>query len=233
MPNGDFMQNIIVTGAAGNSGKAAIQRFLEKNYRVHGTLRPDSTPDLLDNEKLFLYEVDLLNEDSCTDFIKKVNEQFGEIHGAAMLAGGFSMGNIQTADQAAISQMLNLNFKTAYNIARPVFKLMFESQKTGTLIFIGAMPALKPEIGKDVLAYALSKSLLFNLVNFLNAEGKSKSIISKIVVPGIIDTSQNRKAMPDADFSKWNTPESLAEIIETEISKSAKDYRTTVIEAFL
>jgi NAD(P)-dependent dehydrogenase (short-subunit alcohol dehydrogenase family) len=33
------------------------------------------------------------------------------------------------------------------------------------------------------------------------------------VLPGIIDTPQNRADMPNADFSRWVRPESIASVV--------------------
>ncbi|MEO5945606.1 MAG: hypothetical protein ABIP79_02230, partial [Chitinophagaceae bacterium] len=61
--------------------------------------------------------------------------------------------------------------------------------------------------------YGLSKSLIFRLAELLNEEAKNTDVITCVVIPSTIDTPQNRKSMPDADFSKWVTPEKLADLI--------------------
>jgi len=67
---------------------------------------------------------------------------------------------------------------------------------SGRLVYIGSRPALDAKSGKDVLAYALSKSLLFKLAEFLNEEAKGKNITATVVVPSTLDTPLNRQNMP-------------------------------------
>jgi NAD(P)-dependent dehydrogenase (short-subunit alcohol dehydrogenase family) len=124
-----------------------------------------------------------------------------------------------------------LNFKTAYFIARPLMQ-HFEKVGGGQFILIGARPALKAEAGKDYVAYALSKSLVFALSELINASGSGKKISSTVIVPSTIDTEANRKSMPDANFSKWVKAESIAETIEFVLSDAGQSMRDTVIKMY-
>jgi NAD(P)-dependent dehydrogenase (short-subunit alcohol dehydrogenase family) len=84
----------------------------------------------------------------------------------------------------------------------------------GRLVLVGARPALDPAAGKGMVAYSLSKSLVFSLADLLNAAGEGKSVYTSVIVPSIIDTPANRASMPKADFSTWVRPEELADKIE-------------------
>ncbi len=64
-----------------------------------------------------------------------------------------------------------------------------------------------------MVAYGLAKSLIFRLAELMNDEAKGTNVVTSVVVPGTIDTPQNRKAMPDADPSKWVRPETIADVI--------------------
>lgn len=75
---------------------------------------------------------------------------------------------------------------------------------------MGAMGALNPIAGKNMIAYSLSKSLLFQFNGLLNAAGKELNVNSLVIAPSTIDTPQNRTAMPNADFSTWNKPTDIA-----------------------
>jgi short-subunit dehydrogenase len=100
------------------------------------------------------------------------------------------------------------------------------------LVFIGARPALDNNAAVYMPGYALSKSLLFKLSEILNAAGKEKNIVSTVVVPSIIDTPVNRTAMPNENFSKWVSPESLANIIYMACSEAGKDLREPVMKVY-
>ena len=68
-------------------------------------------------------------------------------------------------------------------------------------------PDLDAKNSKGMIAYGLSKSLIFRLAELMNDEAKGKNVVMNVIVPCTIDTPQNRKAMPDADFSKWTKAE--------------------------
>ncbi len=127
-----------------------------------------------------------------------------------MTVGGYAPGSLQEVTQTDIEKMYRLNFITSFNVARVVLPYMQKQETGGKLIFIGARPALHPEQAVNMVAYALSKSLVFRLSEIINESTKSKNIHSFVVVPSVIDTPQNRAAMPDADFTKWVKPEEIA-----------------------
>ena len=102
----------------------------------------------------------------------------------------------------------------------------------GRIVFIGARPALKAEAGKSLIAYGLSKSLLFKLAEYINADAKGKNITASVLAPSTIDTPPNRKSMPDTDPSKWVKPEALAEIMEFIVSDKSSALRETVLKVY-
>ena len=89
-----------------------------------------------------------------------------------------------------------------------------------------------PKDGKNVIAYALSKSLLFNLAEYLNAEGASQNVVTSVIVPSTIDTPANRESMPKADFSKWVRPEEIAGVMEFICSQKADSVREPVYKIY-
>jgi len=107
-----------------------------------------------------------------------------------------------------------------------------EQPEGGRIILIGARPALFANEGKNAVAYALSKSLVFKLAELLNAEGQSKKVITTVIVPGTIDTAANRNAMPEADFSQWVNPEAIAETMLFLCSENASAWREPIIKMF-
>jgi len=83
-----------------------------------------------------------------------------------------------------------------------------------------------------MVAYGLSKSLIFRLAELMNDEARGKNVVTAVIVPSIIDTLQNRKSMPDADFSKWITPEAIAELVHYHASEKASALRETVLKIY-
>ena len=140
------------------------------------------------------------------------------------------MGTIRNTGKADLDRMYRLNFETSYFTAREVFQKMETQPEGGRIFFIGARPALRPALGKNSLAYTLTKSMLLSLSELINEEGKNKGIFSTVIVPGIIDTPPNRESMPDSDFTKWVSPEMIAENILFLLSDAGRKLRQPVIQ---
>lgn len=226
------MKTAIVTGAAGNLGKAVVQKFLAEGFHVSGTVTSND-PGQFDFQHAHFSTkaADLMNEESATDFVKKVIDKNGKIEAAILTVGGFGMGAIADTKTSDLLKQYKLNFETAYNVARPVFIQMMK-QEYGRIFLIGSKPGLDMHKGKGMVAYSLAKSLIFRLAEIMNDEAKGKNIVTSVVVPSTIDTPQNRKAMPDADFSKWVKPEAIADIIYFHCTEEASILRETVIKVY-
>ena len=223
------MKTFIITGANGNLGTACVKKFLDAGYKV---IAVDGNNNHLEfaagNVNYEFATVNLTNEDDTAAFIESAIKKNGKVDGALMLVGGFAAGNIAASTGAAIHKMFSLNFETAYFMTRPLLQHM-QQNNYGRLLFIGARPALNPAQGKDLLAYALTKSLLFKLADFINEDSKGKNITASVVVPSTIDTALNRKSMPTANPADWVTPEALADTIEFAVSDKGSVLRETVL----
>jgi NAD(P)-dependent dehydrogenase (short-subunit alcohol dehydrogenase family) len=106
--------------------------------------------------------------------------------------------------------MMNINLKSTFLCSKAVLPQMIK-QNYGKIINISSRPALKGSAG--VGAYAASKAGVLNLTETIAEEVKDYDINVNAILPSTIDTPANRKAMPDADFSKWVKPEEIARVI--------------------
>ena len=216
------MRTAIVTGASGNLGQAVVQKFLSEGYAVEGT-----GSLLLDAPHFHSVTVDLVNEEAAAEWVQAVINKHKTIDVAVLTVGGFAMADIAGTTTAMIGQQYRLNFETAYNVARPVFVQMIK-QGTGTIFLIGSKAGMEAANSKGMIAYGLSKSLLFRLAELMNEEASGTAVKTMVIVPSTIDTPQNRAAMPAADFSKWQTPEAIADVIFS--NTKYKDSNSPVIE---
>jgi NAD(P)-dependent dehydrogenase (short-subunit alcohol dehydrogenase family) len=226
------MKTAIVTGATGNLGQAVVKKFIGEGYKVIGTIIPND-PVTLDYpaDKFEKVIVDLMNEEDSAKFITDVISKYGSIDAAVLTVGGFAMGKISDTPATDILKQYKLNFETAYNVARPVFVQMMK-QNSGRIFIIGSRPGLNAEHGNGMVAYGLAKSLIVRLAELMNIEAKGKNVGTSVVVPSTIDTPQNRKAMPDADFNKWVKPEDIANVIYYHSSDEAAALRETLIKVY-
>lgn len=221
---------IIVTGAAGNLGEAVTGKFLQNGATVIGTVL-HTEPDLKGNSTFRKVGVDLTDEAASSQFVETMVAEYGELHAAILTVGGFAAGNIAGTKTSDITKQYQLNFETAYNIARPVFLQMLK-QNGGRIFLIGSKPGLDSRSGKGMIAYGLAKSLIFRLAELMNEEGKSHNVVTSVIVPGTIDTPQNRKAMPDANFDNWVKPEAIADVIYFYCSQQANILREPLIKVY-
>lgn len=141
------------------------------------------------------------------------------------------MGTIAATASNDIKKQISLNFDTAFHVARPLFEHMMENNK-GRIVFIGSRPALNAVDGKNLIAYGLSKSLLFKLAEYLNAEAKGKKVTATVVVPSTIDTPLNRKAMPNANPDNWVKPQELADIFEFILADAGNPLRENILKVY-
>jgi NAD(P)-dependent dehydrogenase (short-subunit alcohol dehydrogenase family) len=81
----------------------------------------------------------------------------------------------------------------------------------GKIVNVGATGGLAGQAG--MAAYSAAKSAVIRITESMAAELKRKGINVNCVLPSIIDTPQNRAAMPKADPSHWVAPVDLASVI--------------------
>lgn len=226
-------QSIIVTGAGGFLGTAIVKKLLQDGLEIYAALGPGDDPGFHSHDALKKEKVDLMDEEATASYIKKVSNAGSELTAAVLCAGGFSMGPIKDTDSKHLEKMYKLNFITAYNAVRPLLNA-FEEKGFGRIFLIGSKPSMNPGEGKNLVAYALSKSLLFRLAEMINAQYKSsnKDIVCSVIAPSILDTKANREAMPDADPADWVPVERVAELVSYVLSPSGKMLREPIFKIY-
>ena len=226
------MKTVIITGASGNLGRAVTKEFLDKNYQVLATVTNETEKSAFQSHpNLDVSVVNLTNENETTAFIQKNIQQYRVIDAALLLVGGFSMGEIAETSGEDLHKQITLNFDTAYFVTRPLFSHMM-GNKRGRIVFIGARPALNAAQGKGLIAYGLSKSLLFKLAEFLNEATKGVDVTVSVVAPSTLDTPLNRKSIPNANPANWVKPSEIAELLEFLISDKSGALRETVLKIY-
>lgn len=199
------MKNVIVTGAAGNLGKAVTEAFLQGDYFLNVFVLDKQE----DTEKIKAYYPDLTRSEQVEAAVAEVIQERGPVDVVINLVGGYKPGGMAEMTKSDVDEMMAINFNTALNVSRAVIPGLRESGG-GKLIFIGAKAAMNPNTAAYNVAYAWSKQLVVSLAGQINAEYANDHIEAYVLLPGTLDTPLNRKFMPDADFSQWVPTPKLA-----------------------
>ena len=222
------MKTVIVTGANGHLGRVVTDCFQRNDYQVVAIVSPGKKAP----PPAITFEADLADEELTSAAVQQILKNYPTLDACLLLAGGYAGGKLAETDDRLLDRMIETNFKTTYHAARPVFEHMLTQANGGRLVLVGARPALIAKDGKNNVAYALSKSLVFQLASLLNAEGATKNVITSVVVPSTIDTEANRQAMPGSDFSKWVSPIDIAETMLYLCSEQARALRDPIIKMY-
>ncbi|MFZ5971989.1 MAG: SDR family NAD(P)-dependent oxidoreductase [Bacteroidota bacterium] len=223
-----LQKTVLITGATGNLGRVVTDAFAQNGYQVVALVSPGKALPA----PVVCYEADLAQERQTTDVIHKLLQQHPQLDAALLLAGGYAGGKLADTTQADVVKMIELNFFTAFHVARIVHGHMCTQAQGGRVVLVGARPALQAKQATGSVAYALSKTLVMKLAEIMNAEGASKNVITSVVVPSTIDTAANRAAMPQADFTKWVSAQHLAETMLYLCSASATALREPVFKMY-
>lgn len=199
---------IVVTGASGALGKVVAKSALAQGARVAGVDHAPS-PAAATPSRIELGGVDLTDAAQARKAIDAAASHFGRLDALINIAGGFAFETIVEGDPKTWQRMYALNVLTALNASRSAIPHLVASG-AGRIVNVGAMGAL--QAGSGMGPYAASKAGVHRLTEALAAEWKGKITVNA-VLPSIIDTAANRTSMPNADFTKWVTPEELANVI--------------------
>jgi short-subunit dehydrogenase len=224
-------KNILISGASGNLGKDVVNALHNKGYNL--SLCVDAHlatmyDDLLNTQSAV---VNLLDEAAAEQFVDTAINKNSTIDAAILLVGAYAHGNILETTDADIKKMMELNFLTALHLVKPLLR-QYQKQGFGQFVFVGAKAAIIPTMGSANFAYALSKKMLFQLAEMINADAAYPNISAAVVVPSTMDTAATRAATPNADFSKWVTTKHVAENILFILSEAGSNLKETVLKIY-
>ncbi len=206
--------HIVVTGGTGGLGMVVVQQLLKNGAFVSVPAHNEPNPDILkyfENERVDVVSgVDLTDESDTQSFYDEAVSKFGGLWASLNIAGGFAMGKIGNTSLEVFMQQIRMNTVTCYNSCRAaVSRIRENGYGGGRIVNVVARPAMEPRSGAGMTAYTASKAAVAAFTQALAAELSGEQILVNAVAPMAIDTPANRKAMPNADFSKWVRPEEI------------------------
>src|SRR5207248_6546357 len=159
---------------------------------------------LRDGDRQLVLEADLLDAQSVQAAVAKIVQRFGGIDVLCNIAGGFRMGApVHETSDKDWNFLFDVNARSVLNMVRAVVPVMLKAG-AGKIVNIGAFAAQKG--AAQMGAYIAAKSAVIRLTESMAAELRERNINVNCVLPTIIDTPENRKAMPDADPKRWVAP---------------------------
>ncbi len=226
----------IITGAVGNLGQATAHAFQAAGAktvlvdRSHDKLRGAFGSVAESPDHLLVGGVDLADARSLSKLVADALVRFGRIDALVNTVGAWRGGRpVHDTDLADWDFLFNANLRTTLLCCRTVIPQMLK-QGSGRIINVASRDGLAGSAG--YAAYSASKSAVLRLTEAMADEVKASNINVNCVMPGTIDTLQNRAANPDADFSKWVEPSAIAEVILFLASDASRAINGAAIPVF-
>jgi NAD(P)-dependent dehydrogenase (short-subunit alcohol dehydrogenase family) len=216
----------LVSGGTGGLGRAVSLALLEEGARVVVTYQQQEAFEALrsaagGNSRLLEGQaVDVTDDSQVSEFVERVVGASGRLDALVNTVGAYAGGvKLWEHDPKVFDRMLGLNLRSGYILARAVVPVMLR-RGHGAIVDVVAKAAVDHAAG--AAAYAASKAGALAMIDSLAADLKGSGVRVNSVLPSIIDTEANRKAMPTADFTKWPKPEDIAKVILFLLSDDAK-----------
>lgn len=209
-------KSVLITGGTGGLGQDVTRAFVEAGCRVFVSyVREKELARLKDHlgdlSGVHPVTADLGSESSVDALFGTIQKQSGRLDVLVHLVGGFWMGgDISETPLEPFEQMLHLNLRTTFLCCRRAFSLMKENGG-GKIFTVSARAALELPAGMG--AYVTSKAAVLAFSEILAKEGVPHNIQVNTLLPSVIDTPANRRAMPDADFERWVKPREIADVL--------------------
>jgi NAD(P)-dependent dehydrogenase (short-subunit alcohol dehydrogenase family) len=208
---------VAITGGTGGLGQPVTLAFLQAGATCVVTYTNPQSAQALeraaadDHERLLLLQTDVTDATSVAACFQSIRDRCGGLDALLHLVGGFAGGTrVEETTPETFDRMIAINLKSAFLTCRAAVPLLVE-RGGGKIVLVSARAALKGAAGLG--AYSISKAGILTLTETLADELRDLNIQANCILPSIIDTEANRRAMPDADLSRWVSPEEIARVL--------------------
>jgi NAD(P)-dependent dehydrogenase (short-subunit alcohol dehydrogenase family) len=200
---------VLITGANGGLGTSITKSFLSTGAAVTGVSNKITQADF-PQPNFTAISADLTKAGAANDIVQSVIARHGHLDILIHVLGGFAGGkSIAETDDATWVQMQDLNLSSAFYVLRAAIPHLRKSGD-GRIVAIGSLAANEPHAG--IGAYITFKSALVSLVRTVALENRDAGVTANVILPDTMDTPGNRKAMPNADPSKWVATQDVADL---------------------
>ncbi|UQU63681.1 SDR family NAD(P)-dependent oxidoreductase [Couchioplanes caeruleus] len=203
-------RSVIVTGGAGGLGGAVLRSLLADGWRVVAPVRGGSLERL--PESAVGVEADVtVAEDVERVVTLAAQEATAPLRAVVNLVGGFAMGGlVHETPVTDFEAILRLNLRPTYLMTAGALPHLVAAGG-GSVVCVSSRAAVAPFAG--AAGYATAKAAVLAFANAVAVEYRKQGVRANTVLPSVIDTPLNRREQPDADHSRWVTPEEIARVI--------------------
>lgn len=220
---------VLVTGANGGLGMAVTNALLDQGATVAGVSRKIAQSDF-PAERFVAIQSDITSVESAQKIVETLLSRFGRLDALVHLVGGFAGGSaVAETGQAIFQQMFEINLNAVFYVLRATLPAL-RKQGSGRIVAIGSRAAVDP--GPGVAAYSASKAAMVSLMRSVALENRDIGINANVILPGTMDTPANRKAMPNADISKWVRTQTIADLIVWLLGENGDDVNGAVLPVY-
>ena len=226
----------MVTGGTGNLGGPTARAFANAGAKVivvdrNAEKQHERFPDWVGSPNFWLAApVNVMDASEAAQTVAQAVSRFGRLDVLVNTIGGYQAGKpVHEMDLATWDLMMDLNARSTLVMCQAVIPTQL-SQGSGKIVNVAARGGLAASANHA--AYSASKAAVIRLTESIAAEVRDKGINANCILPGTIDTAENREAMPKANRRKWVQPESLAEVILFLASDAARDIHGAAIPVY-
>jgi NAD(P)-dependent dehydrogenase (short-subunit alcohol dehydrogenase family) len=203
----------LITGGTGGLGAAVTRAFLGAGWRVVVPVYDEAERDRVGtHERLVLERADLFDAASAAEVARlAAGDTEFPLRAVVNLVGGFAEGErVHATPVEEFEDQLRVNLRPTYLVCHATIPHLLEGGG-GAIVCVSSRAALRPFSG--AAGYIVAKAAVLAFVDALAAEYRQDGIRVNAILPSVIDTPANRRAMPDADHGRWVRPEQIADVV--------------------
>lgn len=209
----------LVAGGTGALGRAVVDALLTTGEQVcvpwvdagEAEAMRSRHAEAVADGRLRLSQCNVADGDQVAALLDVLCADWGPLWLACSLAGGWAGGtNVEDLDDLAlVDRMMTLNLRTAFGVAREGLRHM--GPDGGRIALVSSATVERPAPGQA--AYTAAKAGVLSLVQTLALELTGSGRTANALIPTVIDTPANWRAMPDSEHKGWVAPEAIANVV--------------------
>ncbi len=191
---------VIVTGAGGDMGTAIVKKFTDNGAKaVLMDIREEAAQKAadklgLDKEHGFCVKVDVSDEESVKEAVKKTMERFGRIDCLVNLAGIEGPNNSRTEEYEFkwTKRVFEINVYGTFLMMQNVLPVM-QAQKSGAIVNFGSVSGMFGYAGE--ISYGASKAAIIQMTKNAANENGGNGVRVNSISPGWVNTEMFRRIL--------------------------------------